>query len=173
MPATSAGRRLRALFILIVATLAAGLVLSAGPAGAAVSHRSAKLPPVAVRENHAADVAIAHIGDPYHYGARGPGSFDCSGLTMYSYGHSRLHLPRTAAEQYASVRHIAKANLQRGDLVFFHDSHGHVYHVGIFLYRNHEHRAVIIHAPHTGQRVHRAPVWTTAWYAGTRRPLPR
>lgn len=120
--------------------------------------------------NEAANVAIEQIGDPYRWGATGPGSFDCSGLSMWSYDHADLHLPRTAAEQYASVRHESKAYMVRGDLVFFHDSSGHVYHVGIFLHWNAEHRALIVHAPHTGQRVHRELVWTTAWYAGTRRP---
>jgi cell wall-associated NlpC family hydrolase len=122
------------------------------------------------RINQAANVAIAHIGDPYRYGAAGPSQFDCSGLTMWSYDHSSLRLPRTAASQYAAVRHIVKDHMVRGDLVFFHDRYGHVYHVGIFLYWNAEHRAVIVHAPYPGQRVHRAPVWTTSWYAGTRRP---
>jgi cell wall-associated NlpC family hydrolase len=127
-------------------------------------------PTIDQKVNHAANIAVAHIGDPYRYGAAGPQAFDCSGLAMWSYDHANLHLPRTAAEQYAAVRHLVKAHLQRGDLVFFHDRYGHVYHVGIFLYWNAQHRAVIVHAPYPGQRVHREAVWTSSWYAGTRRP---
>ena len=104
------------------------------------------------------------------YGAAGPHAFDCSGLSMFSYSHARMRLPRTAAEQYAAVRHIHKKNMKRGDLVFFHDGSGHVYHVAIFLFWRKDHRAAIVHAPYPGQVVHRQPVWTSAWYAGTKRP---
>lgn len=178
----SAVRRVCALIPVLLVSFIASAMLAAPPATAG-SHPSSVTRPagpqqvqgetgatIAQRANHAANVAIAHIGDPYRYGAAGPSAFDCSGLTMYSYGHSSLSLPRTAASQYGAVRHILKVNLMRGDLVFFHDSSGHVYHVGIFLYWNADNRAVIIHAPYTGQNVHRAPVWTTSWYAGTRRP---
>ena len=176
MTAPAAGRRLCALILVAVLSTFGSLVLTAPAASAADAgggrHDTGqgKIPPMAVRINHAANVAISHIGDPYRYGAAGPYAFDCSGLAMWSYGHSWMSLPRTSAGQYAAVRHILKANMIRGDLVFFHDSAGHVYHVGMFLYWNADHRAVIIHAPHSGTVVHRAPVWTTAWYAGTRRP---
>ncbi len=180
MPACAALRRFGALATLtLVATVGTALALapaaSAAGSGFADSgqYQPVKPPPptlISRRENEAANIAIAHIGDWYRYGAAGPREFDCSGLTMWSYDHAHLHLPRTAAGQYAAVRHIIKDHLQRGDLVFFHDSSGHVYHVAIFLYWNWQHRAVIIHAPHTGTRVHRQLVWTAAWYAGTRRP---
>lgn len=180
MTAPAAGRRLRALVPAALVSVLGSLLLAAPTASAGAPAPSTlvayqqqnddKAPPIIERINRAANIAISHIGDPYVYGAAGPHRFDCSGLTMWSYGHSSLSLPRTSASQYASVRHILKVNLTRGDLVFFHDSSGHVYHVGIFLYWNADHRAVIIHAPYPGQRVHRAPVWTSSWYAGTRRP---
>jgi cell wall-associated NlpC family hydrolase len=166
MPAFAAWRRLCAIVPLALVALAATTVVA--PSAGADQQR---LPPVSFRANHAANVALAQLGDPYRYGAAGPNAFDCSGLTMFSYGHSRLHLPRTAAGQYGAVRHILKQNLMRGDLVFFHDSGGHVYHAAIFLYYNAHHQAVIVHAPHSGTRVQRTPVWTSSWYAGTRRPM--
>lgn len=180
MPAPAAPFRLRAIVALIFVAVAATMLASTSSASAVGSPPSSTvaaqagqdgtgLPPVAFRINHAANVAVAQIGDPYRYGAAGPGSFDCSGLSMYSYGHARLSLPRTSADQYAAVRHILKKNMIRGDLVFFH-SGGRIYHVGMFLYWNYEHRAVIVHSPSPGQRVHRSPVWTLSWYAGTRRP---
>jgi len=165
MPASAAWRRLRAIVPLTVAAFAVTTV-AASPS----AHAATRLPPVSFRINHAANVAISQIGDPYYYGAAGPGRFDCSGLTMYSYGHARLSLPRSSADQYAAVRHIIKDHLVRGDLVFFHDGSGHVYHVGIFLYWNARHQAVIVHSARPGTRVHRSPVWTSSWYAGTRRP---
>ncbi len=181
MSASAARRRLCAALPLFVASITAALLSSAPAASAGVlpssvgsaagyQQMAGDTLTVAQKASHAADVAIAQIGDPYRYGAEGPDAFDCSGLTMYAYGHASLSLPRTSAAQYGAVRHILKSNLMRGDLVAFHDSSGHVYHVGLFLYWNSEGRAVIIHSPRTGQNVHRAPVWTTSWYAGTRRP---
>lgn len=182
MPASAARRRLGAIVPLFVAAaFASGALLaptasasgSSLPATAQLTAQQGVHPDaltIRQKADHAADIAISHIGDPYRYGAAGPNAFDCSGLTMWSYNHAGLSLPRTSSAQYAAVRHIAKKNLMRGDLVAFHDSSGHVYHVGLFLYWNADHRAVIIHAPRTGTVVHRAPVWTSAWYAGTRRP---
>jgi len=176
MPATAAWRRLCAIVPLTLAAFVATTALGASGAhavesdGGQVHQQEPHLPPVSVRINKAANVALSHLGDPYRYGAAGPTAFDCSGLSMFSYGHASLNLPRTAAGQYGAVRHILKQTMMRGDLVFFHDGGGHVYHVGIFLYWNADHRAVIVHAPHSGTNVQRAPVWTSSWYAGTRRP---
>jgi hypothetical protein len=50
----------------------------------------------------------------------------------------------------------------------FFTSGGHVYHVGIFMGRLHG-RAVVLHAPRSGERVHRERVWTNRWFAGTLR----
>jgi cell wall-associated NlpC family hydrolase len=172
MPASAAWRRLCAFVPLTIAGVVGSALLLAPPASARQLNNPDGETVIQQRENNAANIALSHLGDPYRYGAAGPNAFDCSGLTMWSYGHARLKLPRTAAGQYAAVRHLyVKKNMVRGDLVFFHDSSGHVYHVGMFLYWNAAHRAVIVHAPYPGQRVHRTQVWTTSWYAGTRRPL--
>lgn len=160
MPALAAWRRLcAAIPVLLVAALA--LSVGVAPSAEAAARPS--------QLQHAADIGLAQIGDPYRYGAAGPNAFDCSGLTMFTYKRVGLYLPRSAAAQYAHVRHILKMHLVRGDLVFFHDRSGHVYHAGMFMYWNRDHRAVILHAPHSGTVVHRQPVWTTAWYAGTLR----
>lgn len=168
MPASAVRRRLRAPLsvLVLVALLFGALGLSTSSASATV-----RLPPVSVRLEHAAAIALTRIGDPYVYGAEGPSAFDCSGLMLYAYSHAHLTLPRSAAAQYAAVRHIPKANLQRGDLIFFHDRYGHVFHVAMFLMWDRFHRAVFIHAPYPGTVVHRTVPWTSAWYAGTRRPL--
>jgi cell wall-associated NlpC family hydrolase len=113
---------------------------------------------------------MRHKGDPYSYGAAGPRSFDCSGLTMFAYGKAGLYLPRSSDGQARFVRHIPKKNLHRGDFVFFH-SGGHVYHVAIYLGRHHGAR-FILHAPHSGTVVQRDPIWTPSWYAGTLRHRP-
>jgi len=100
-------------------------------------------------------IARNQKGDPYVFGAAGPGAFDCSGLVLYVYqraaGISMVHL---ASAEYRKADRIKKRNARPGDLVFFHGGGG-VYHVGI--YAGH---GALIHAPHPGSRVHRSPIWT-------------
>jgi cell wall-associated NlpC family hydrolase len=102
-------------------------------------------------------VAGAQTGDRYRYGAEGPNSFDCSGLTSYVYRRATgRHLPHNSAAQARVTRRIPARAARPGDLVFFHDG-SHVYHVGIYIGH---HR--IIHAPYPGQRVKRERIWTSA-----------
>ena len=77
--------------------------------------------------------AKRHIGQPYVWGAAGPTTFDCSGLVMYSYRKAGLATPRIAADQFSAARLIPAARAVAGDLVFYHDSVGAVYHVGIYV----------------------------------------
>src|SRR6478735_5623196 len=100
MSARAAWRRLGAITAMTAAAVVTTSVIGITSADASTTQQS-HLPPVSFRINHAANVAISHIGDPYRYGAAGPSSFDCSGLAMFSYGHARLSLPRTSAGQYA------------------------------------------------------------------------
>ncbi|MGH3495944.1 MAG: C40 family peptidase [Nocardioidaceae bacterium] len=115
----------------------------------------------------AVNIAVHKVGDPYRYGASGPNAFDCSGLTMFAFDRAGLHLPRTAAAQYRSMRRIPKARMHRGDLMFFYDSSG-IYHVAVFL-GWHRGRRVLLHSPYPGRHVHRASPWTSSWVAATRR----
>ena len=112
--------------------------------------------------------AVAQKGDPYGYGAAGPGRFDCSGLTYYSFkraGFSRI--PRTSSAQAHFSRHISRKAMQRGDLMFFTGSGG-VYHVGVFAGWAHG-RRLVLHAPYSGTRVRTDRVWTDSWFPGTLR----
>lgn len=77
--------------------------------------------------------ANRHLGQPYVWGAAGPKTFDCSGLVQYSYRVAGLSTPRIAAAQFQAARLIPAARAVPGDLVFYHDSTGAVYHVGIYL----------------------------------------
>jgi peptidoglycan DL-endopeptidase CwlO len=97
-------------------------------------------------------------GKPYVWGATGPNSFDCSGLTQYVYRQLGRWLPRTTDEQYAATVHIAKAAKQPGDLIFF-GSPGNMYHMGIYAGNGY-----IWHAPQTGEVVQLVPLWTTNYY---------
>lgn len=122
---------------------------------------------VDARVLHAFSIAEAQYGKPYVWGATGPYSFDCSGLTSYAYHLAGLSLPRTAAEQADYVHRIDRSQMKVGDLVFFYEG-DHVYHVGLFdgyvggvPY--------IVHAPHPGAVVRREAIWTDAWFPGTLR----
>jgi cell wall-associated NlpC family hydrolase len=120
------------------------------------------------RINKAVDIALRQVGDPYAYGAAGPGSFDCSGLLFYSYHHAGFRgLPRTSSAQAGWSKPISKRKMQRGDLMFFSSSGG-VYHAAIFLKWSHGH-AVMVDAPYPGKRVQRAVPWTSSWFGRTLR----
>ena len=88
----------------------------------------------------------AQLGDPYAWGAAGPSSFDCSGLTMYSWAAAGVSLPHSSSAQYGVVRHVAISDLQPGDLVFYYSP---ISHVGIYIGGGR-----IIDAPYPGLSVH-------------------
>lgn len=77
--------------------------------------------------------AKRHIGQAYAWGAEGPRSFDCSGLVMFSYGKFGFVTPRVSQDQAQAARLIPASRAVPGDLVFYHDNEGDVYHVGIYL----------------------------------------
>ena len=89
--------------------------------------------------------ALAQVGKPYSWGAAGPGSFDCSGLTMMSWRAAGVSLPHSAAEQYNHGTHVSFDQLQPGDLLFFYHPIGHVtIYIGDGL---------MVSAPETGEDV--------------------
>src|SRR5690606_25946638 len=53
--------------------------------------------------------ACAQIGKPYVWGASGPDSYDCSGLTMAAWAQVGVNLPHTAAQQRNVVRYIDRS----------------------------------------------------------------
>jgi cell wall-associated NlpC family hydrolase len=77
--------------------------------------------------------AKKHIGQRYVWGAIGPKTFDCSGLVLYSYKKFGFTTPRVSEDQARAARLIPASKAQPGDLVFYHDTQGDVYHVGIYL----------------------------------------
>lgn len=79
-----------------------------------------------------ANYAKQFVGCRYVYGAAGPSSFDCSGLTMYVYkhfGYNLSHSSRTQATQGKAVT----GDLQPGDILVFSNNGKTVGHVGIYL----------------------------------------
>lgn len=74
----------------------------------------------------AVQYALAQVGKPYVFGAAGPGSFDCSGLTMMAWQAGGVSLPHSAADQYNYGHHVSRNQLTPGDLIFFYQPIGHV-----------------------------------------------
>ncbi len=96
--------------------------------------------------------AMTRLGDPYVWGAAGPSSFDCSGLTMWAWAHAGVSLPHYSGSQYASTTHIAMSDLQPGDLVFFADPGEHeAMYIG---------GGRIIEAPYTGANIRIEPLYS-------------
>jgi cell wall-associated NlpC family hydrolase len=111
--------------------------------------------------------ALGQVGKPYRWGATGPGSFDCSGLTRFAYAHAGLALPRTSRQQWSAGKHVQTEGLRPGDLVFWaHDpaDPSTIHHVGMYVGQG-----LMVHAPHTGALV-RVDALRPSGYAGATRP---
>lgn len=93
--------------------------------------------------------AFKHLGKPYVWGAKGPNTFDCSGLTYYVYMKATGHYIGgwTGEQQYAGTQ-IPVNQAQPGDLVFWGPSSGVTHHVGIYIGNGQ-----FIHAPQPGDKV--------------------
>jgi cell wall-associated NlpC family hydrolase len=74
----------------------------------------------------AVQFALDQVGKPYVFGAAGPGSYDCSGLTMAAWAKAGVSLPHSAAGQYDYGHHVSRDELRPGDLIFFYQPIGHV-----------------------------------------------
>ncbi|MFE3740089.1 NlpC/P60 family protein [Streptomyces sp. NPDC059134] len=111
-----------------------------------------------------AAVAFAYgaIGKPYVWGATGPGSFDCSGLTQAAWRAAGVALSRTTYTQINAGRRVTRSELAPGDLVFFYSG---ISHVGIYVGDGQ-----MIHAPRPGTAVRLAPVDQMP-FAGAARPV--
>ncbi|MEU9252792.1 NlpC/P60 family protein [Streptomyces sp. NPDC048270] len=132
--------------------------------GAAPAARPQSAPPPPSDGSRAARaVAFAHgaIGKPYVWGATGPGSFDCSGLTQAAWRSAGVSLPRTTYTQINAGRRVSRDQLAPGDLVFFYSG---VTHVGLYIGNGQ-----MIHAPRPGSTVRVAPIDSMPW-AGASRP---
>lgn len=109
------------------------------------------------------------LGCRYVYGAAGPSSFDCSGLTMYVYkhfGYSLSHSSRVQATQGVSVD---INNLQPGDILVFSNDGKNVGHVGIYIGND-----KFIHASDSSTGVIISNLhdrWNISKYVGARRIL--
>jgi cell wall-associated NlpC family hydrolase len=99
-------------------------------------------------------LVATYAGKPYLWGAAGPNAFDCSGLTMYVYKQLGVLLQRSANDQFLTTLHVPYSQAQPGDLIFFYDTTGYVYHVGIYAGSG-----MMWDAPHSGAVVRYENVW--------------
>jgi cell wall-associated NlpC family hydrolase len=127
--------------------------------------------PASAVARRAVAVALAQLGSPYEWGAEGPDTFDCSGLTSFAYQAAGVTIPRVSRAQFAAygrVRPVARTALVPGDLVFFATNPGDpgtIHHVGMYIGRG-----LMVEAPHTGAVVRTASIWRDD-YAGAVRPF--
>lgn len=70
--------------------------------------------------------ATAQMGKPYVWGAEGPDSYDCSGLTSQAWAAAGRPIPRTSQEQWRLLPHVAVADMRPGDLVIYYKDASHV-----------------------------------------------
>ncbi len=104
--------------------------------------------------------ARAQLGKPYVWGATGPDSYDCSGLTQAAWAAAGVSLPRTTWDQIKVGTRVSISDLQPGDLVFYNSDNSHVaMYIG---------DGKIIQAPHTGAVVDIEPVTEMPIYGATR-----
>ncbi|MER5775692.1 NlpC/P60 family protein [Streptomyces sp. NPDC002039] len=92
----------------------------------------------------AVQFATAQIGKPYVWGATGPGSFDCSGLTSQAWLAAGKAIPRTSQEQLR-LRKVAVKDMRPGDLIIYFDDASHV---GMYVGDG-----AMVHAPRPGRDV--------------------
>ncbi|MEX2549103.1 MAG: NlpC/P60 family protein [Nitriliruptoraceae bacterium] len=94
----------------------------------------------------AVQTALAQLGKPYRWGGNGPGSFDCSGLVVYSFRAAGItSLPRSSSAQYGATARISRSELRPGDLVFYHSP---ISHVAIYIGDG-----KVVEAPNSGSQV--------------------
>ena len=120
-----------------------------------------EVPAASGRAGAAVAYALAQVGDTYVYGAEGPDTFDCSGLTMMAWAQAGVALPHSSSAQMSSGTPVSVSELQPGDLVFYYSP---VSHVGIYVGGG-----TLVHAANPSTGVNTAPVGSMP-IAGAVRP---
>ncbi|MFP8964102.1 NlpC/P60 family protein [Streptomyces nanhaiensis] len=97
------------------------------------------------RGGKALKYAMAQIGKDYEWGAEGPGTFDCSGLTLRAWEAAGLRIPRTSQEQWRLLPRVDITDMRPGDLIVYKRDASHV---GMYVGDG-----VMVHAPRTGRQI--------------------
>ncbi|WP_217141896.1 C40 family peptidase [Streptomyces sp. AC627_RSS907] len=94
--------------------------------------------------------AVEQLGKPYEWGAEGPASYDCSGLTSVAWQRAGTPIPRTSQEQWARLEHVPLGELRPGDLVVYFPE---ATHVAMYLGDG-----MVVQAPRPGAEVKVSPI---------------
>ncbi|WP_253914639.1 C40 family peptidase [Streptomyces mayonensis] len=94
--------------------------------------------------------AVEQLGKPYEWGAEGPASYDCSGLTSVAWERAGTPIPRTSQEQWARLEHVPLGELRPGDLVVYFPE---ATHVAMYLGDG-----LVVQAPRPGADVKVSPI---------------
>jgi peptidoglycan DL-endopeptidase RipA len=122
----------------------------------------------AAQGNIAADWALTQLGRPYQWGGAGPGTYDCSGLTMDAWAHAGVPLLHWTGYQWPSGPHIPIDQLRRGDLLFYATDNSEpvtIHHVGIYIGNGQ-----MVDAPYTGVDVRIDSIYQPGVPIGATRP---
>ncbi|MDQ2725489.1 MAG: NlpC/P60 family protein, partial [Actinomycetota bacterium] len=111
----------------------------------------APLPAPVVTSTVALTWLFSELGKTYVYGATGPTTFDCSGLTQFVWNKAGVSIPRVAIDQDNYAVPVPLSDVRPGDLVFFGAD---VHHVGMYIGDG-----LMINAPHTGDVVRVSSIW--------------
>ncbi|MEV5956663.1 NlpC/P60 family protein [Streptomyces sp. NPDC051987] len=131
---------------------------------------SATTPPPSPAGDRAVRYAVQQLGKPYQWGAAGPASYDCSGLTSQAWDHAGTPIPRTSQEQWADLPHVPLNRLRPGDLVVYFPE---ATHVALYLGDG-----KVVQAPRPGAKIKVSPIAANPILGAVRpdptaRPLPR
>jgi peptidoglycan DL-endopeptidase RipA len=116
----------------------------------------------------AANWALTQLGKPYQWGAAGPDTYDCSGLTMVAWAHAGVQLLHYTGYQWEEGPHVPLDELQRGDLVFYATNNADpatIHHVGIYIGNG-----MMVDAPFTGAFVRIDSIYAPGVPIGAVRP---
>lgn len=108
----------------------------------------------------ALSAAQSKIGSPYVWGATGPNSFDCSGLTSWAYAQAGVSIPRTSQSQASAGTRLTMSQLKPGDLVLFYSD---LHHVGLYAGNGQ-----VLHAPRSGETVRYESIGNMPFQFGVR-----
>jgi cell wall-associated NlpC family hydrolase len=137
------------------------------PAATAVRAPGAAVPTVSTGSGGSAaaraavSTALGQVGDPYSWGAAGPGAFDCSGLMQYAYAAAGVSLPHSSGMQSRMGSSVSTSAMAPGDLLFFFSP---VSHVAMYVGNGQ-----MVHASTYGQPVKVVPVSSMPGLVSVRR----
>lgn len=89
--------------------------------------------------------ALKQVGKDYKWGATGPTTYDCSGLTLRAWEAAGVRIPRTSQMQWRDVERVKLTDMRPGDLIIYK---GDASHVGMYVGEG-----TMVHAPRTGRQI--------------------